>query len=504
MFKFSKRVKRRARKVVRVGKRAHKYAQKQLRAPVHPVINWWLISISAVSAFLIVNAGIYRLALGDTAPFVDQQVSPTNTAAPLQNPMQPAGQQPLAPLQPMQPAPSSGGSQLAPPLPNASGGGSGAASGPTNNFNFGPPGQSVDSAGQNGPSAQQQEQQQQQMDQQRLQMMKQSLKQFTKEVSRVKSQVQSLQKKGVNVPAELSQAITQVEGMADKVKNAQSADDIEGDMSDFQDAASTIRDWMPRLGRLAQLPQMLKQADKEISKVEKAYTSDSKRVKSAKLDLSDALAAFRQAIDGQKAVLDQAKQLNTSDPEEAMNTLQDDFFGNMDNVWEKDRVIQMAVNVKQGISQMTKEFKDADKTIKTLQKKKIDTADLEPLLTDGKAEFEQLKVLAAQKPIDLESLKDEIERMMEIKQQYSDKLQELTGDTGYALPQQPQGQNFQFNLPSSFMMPPNSTATGSQGGAGQPVQMMPQQNQSQPNYTCRINGVELPGKCEDLQGGSSK
>lgn len=257
MFKLSKHVKKHKRRIIRAGKRAHKYVQKRLRAPVHPVINWWLISISALSAFLIVNAALYRLALGDTAPFVDQQVSPSNTAAPPQNSMQPAGQQPLAPLQPMQPAPSTGGpggSGVAPsPLnqdnpnpcpPNMPCAGGGASqpnqnnnnnpnpplNSNNNNFNFGPPSQS-------GPSNDQQAQQQQQMDQQRLQMMKQSLKQFTKEVARVKSQVQSLQKKGVTIPAELSQAISQVDGMADKVKSAQSADDIEGDMSDFQDAA---------------------------------------------------------------------------------------------------------------------------------------------------------------------------------------------------------------------------------------------------------------------------
>lgn len=468
MRKIKEHVKRHAQKVVRISRHLHH----KLHSPVHPLISWWTISVAAISCFLIVGQAFAQT---DSSAFFPADSTTTQQNLLPNSQSQPTQQvQPMQPNQPLQPiAPCEPGKPCEPP--NSGSGGGGQTGGP------GQPG------GNQGQMGEPNGEQGQQMDQQRFEMTKKSLKQFTKEVTRVKSQIKSLQKKGVNIPAELSEAITQMDSIAGKIKNAQNADDIESDMDDFQNAANTLREWMPKLGRMAQMPQMFKQANKEISKAEKAYASDAKRVKSSKMDLSDSLAEFRKAIDEQKSVLDQAKQLSGNDPDGAMDILQDDFFGNMDNMWEKERVIQMALNIRQGISQMTREMKDADKLIKKLKAKKLDTGELEQLLAQAKAEFGQVKILAAAKPIDPEGLKDQIEKMMDIKQEFGDKLQELTGDTGYAMPQQSQGQNFQFNVPSGFMMP--NQEPGSQGGGS-----------GQPSPTCRINGVEVPGRCEDLQG----
>ncbi len=474
MTKLKEHVKRHAQKVVRAGIHVHQ----KLQSPVHAVVSWWAVGVSLLVALTIVGTGVDVLAqtASNTADVLPPPANQQVLGQPPTNGQPQPGVQPSSDgsYQPMQP----GGNSNPPPCPSGqpcqspSNSGSGEGGQPGNQ-----PGNPSGNQGQmGGPN----NGQGQQMDQQRFEMMKNNLKQFTREVTRVKSQIKSLQKKGVSIPVELSGAIAQMDAIAVKIKSAQNADDIESDMNDFQDASGTIQEWMPKLGMMAQMPQMFKQADREIVKVEKAYTSDAKRVKSSKMDLNDLLAEFRKAIDGQKAVLDQAKQLRGSDPEEAINNMQDNFFGNMDNMWEKDRVIQMALNIRQGISQMTREMKDADKLIKNLKAKKVDTAELEQLLGQAKTEFEQLKVLAAAKPIDPESLMAQIETMMGIKQDFGDKVQELTGDTGYAMPQQPQGQNFQFNMPSGFS---NQGSGGGQGGGfgQQQGQMMPQQGQNQPH-----------------------
>ncbi|MEK7161191.1 MAG: hypothetical protein AAB729_00675 [Patescibacteria group bacterium] len=479
MAKFKEHIKRHTQKVVHVSRHVHRH----LKAPIHAMVGWWAVSVSLLIALTIVGTGVDALA--QTASSTGEMLPPPLTQQllgqpPVDGQSQPGMQSPSGGnFQPMRPvAPCEPGKPCAPPQ----NGNPGQPGSQPNGFNDGQMGEPNNGQGQ-------------QMDEQRFEMMKRNLKQFTREVVRIKTQIQSLQKKGVNIPVELSGAIAQMDAIAEKIKNAENADAIEDDMNDFQDATNTIREWMPKLGRMAQMPQMFKQAEKEISKAEKAYASDAKRIKSSKIDLNDLLAEFRKAIDEQKGVLDQVKQLSGNDPEKAIDDLQDNFFGNMDNMWEKERVIQMALNIKQGISQMSREMKDADKLIKKLKAKKLDTGELEQLLAQAKAELEQVKVLAAAKPIDPESLMDQIEKMMDIKQEFGDKVQELTGDTGYAMPQQPQGRNFQFNTPSGFMMS-NSGPGGQGGGFGQ-------QGQGQSGPTCRINGVEVPGKCEDLQRSSN-
>lgn len=455
MSKLNEHVKRHAQKVTHISRHIHGH----LKTPVHAMVGWWAVGVSLLMAITIIGTGVDALA--QTASSTAEMLPPTNQQLMGQPPINGQPQPGIQPgegnsYQPMPPC--EPGKPCEPPNPGP-GGNRGELSQPEkrpSGFN------DAQNQGQmGGPNRNQSPQ----MDEQRLEMMKKGLKQFNKEVARIKSQIASLQKKGINIPVELSGAIAQMDAIAEKIKNADSVEAIEDDMDDFQDASNTIREWMPKLGMMAQMPQMFKQADKEISRAEKAYTSDAKRIKSSKMDLSDLLAEFRKAIDEQKAVLNTAKELSSSDPEKAINNLQDDFFGNMDNMWEKERVIQMALNIKQGMSQMTREMKDADSLIKKLKAKKVDTSELEQLLSQAKAEFEQVKVLASAKPIDLESLMDQIEKMIDVKQEFGDKVQELTGDTGYSMPQQQHGQNYQFNMPSGFMM--SNSGPGGQGGPNQ-------------------------------------
>ncbi|MEK7097437.1 MAG: hypothetical protein AAB906_01155, partial [Patescibacteria group bacterium] len=72
------------------------------------------------------------------------------------------------------------------------------------------------------------------------------------------------------------------------------------------------------------------------------------------------------------------------DPDEALDRLHEEFFGAMDDMWSGEQVISMSLNIKKGLTQMNRDIKDAEMTIKKLKRQKIDTKDLENLLAQSK------------------------------------------------------------------------------------------------------------------------
>lgn len=332
--------------------------------------------------------------------------------------------------------------------------------------------------GRTGPS----EEEQKKMDEQRFAQMKKGFTRFIKEVARIKNQVNIYKKKGVTIPEDLTSALGTMDEMVGKIKSATTPDELEEVIDGFQDSMMTVQEWMPKLPMLVEIPRMVKQANKEIARAEKVYKTDEKKVKSSKMDLADYLSQFRLAIDTQKAILEEAKGMANSDPEEALDKIRGDFFGTLDNMWEGEKIIQMALNLKKGISQMNLELNQAEKTLRSLKKKKLDISELQILLTEAKEQFAQIKKMASAKPLDVEAVIEAIDDLVDKKQEFADKVEELTGTSEY-MPQavSPSSQPFQLNMPAGYII------EGVSGGGGSSTQ------------TCNVNGVEMPGKCEDYQ-----
>lgn len=334
-----------------------------------------------------------------------------------------------------------------------------------------------------GPS----EDQQQKMDEQRLNMMKKGMSQFTKEMSRVKSQVAAYKKKGVVIPSELSDALAKADEVVAKIKDATDPDELQDVMSDFQDSMEVMQEWMQKLPRMAQWPSLLKQAQSQLTKLEKAYTADAKKITASKIDLATNLSEFRIAIDEQKALLDEAKSLKDSNFDSAFDKLTQEFFDNLNNTWENEKMIQTVLNLKRSIvTDIPKSLKSASTMITSLKRKKIDTTELQSILNEAKTLFEQVKTLYNAKPMDVDSLLEALDIMTTKREEFNDKVEELTGQNDYLTPSQMPAQGYQMNIPQGFMMPQQDQQGNMQGGQG--------------SQTCNINGVEMPGPCSNYTG----
>jgi len=301
---------------------------------------------------------------------------------------------------------------------------------------------------QQGPSAEDQKK----MDEQRLKDMKRGMSQFSRSITMMKKSVAknktALSKCGVNIPEELSNALNSSDSLVAKINDAKTADELDEVVGDIEDISSVMQDWGPKLGDLNRLCQMLKQADRDFKQLDRSLLSYQKK-NTAKMDISEILAEYKTNIESMRQTLIQVKELAKTDAEEALIKLEDDFYGNMDNVRNSEQAISMVLNISQGIRQATSDIKRIDSSIKALKKKKVDTADIEAQAADFKQQIAEIKVMIKSK-FDVDELISKVENAFDTREQITDALQEY--GVGNMEPQikENKSMNVQVNLPDAF------------------------------------------------------
>jgi hypothetical protein len=331
-----------------------------------------------------------------------------------------------------------------------------------------------DKMGRQGPS----EEEMKKMEEQRFKDMKRGLSQFSNGAKQMKKSLAkvktAINKCGVNLPEELTNALAQTDNLVEKIKAAQTADELDEIISDVQDVGSVMQDWGPRMGDLNRICQMIKQADRDAKQFDRNIKRLEAQVKAnKKVDLSELLAEYKTAVAAQKDVLAQVKELAKTDPDEALAKIEDDFYGNMDNLGNLQMQIDTIINIGRGIKDITRELINFTSQIKALAKKKIDTADLQTLLDTLKTQAEEIKNMIKEK-VEAEELVAKVEEMFDARQQLQDLLQEY--DVIKMIPQIKTGGNFnvKVNLPEAFKKAENNNgdineeqpaSSGSAGGS---------------------------------------
>ena len=303
---------------------------------------------------------------------------------------------------------------------------------------------------QQGPS----EEDQKKMDERRFKDMKKGLSQFANGAKMMKRSIAKIKiannKCGVGMPEELENALAQTDNLVRKINAAKTADELDEIVGDIQDVGSVMQDWGPRMGDLNRLCQMLKRADRDA----KQFDRNIKRLESQakankKVDVSELIAEYKTAVSAQKEILAQAKSLAKTDPESALTKIEDDFYGNLDNLYNLQMQIDTVINITRGIKNITREINKFASQIKSLAKKKIDIKDMQELLNGLKTQVEEIKTLVKEKA-DPEDLINKIEESFDSRQELQDALQEY--DIVNMVPQIKSGTNYniKMNLPEAF------------------------------------------------------
>ncbi len=316
---------------------------------------------------------------------------------------------------------------------------------------------------------------------QRLQDVKRGVKGMEQGMRMFEKQLAMFAKQKVAVPQDVTDTLAKIKEMIGKIKNAQTWDEIEAaGLEDMQDLFQKLDESRQQLEVLARWPQTLKQVDREL----KRLTTELKKTKAMAdrlvkkgVDVSGVAAEFEAAVNKLKSVRDDAvAKISAGQSEEAFDLLENEFFGQMQDVWEFQQVIMMMSNLGQFASQFKQGINQSQNQLRMLQRKKIDITELQDMLNQAKAKGNEVLALMKVKPIDQEAIMSGIQELEDLRQEFESKMEELTGKESGPMPWEQGPQQFQRMEMSSGIQKfiPQRESGGQNGGPGSGPQMSPE------------------------------
>jgi len=270
---------------------------------------------------------------------------------------------------------------------------------------------------------------------QRLQDIKRNIKNFEQEIKMFEKQINTLKKQKMAVPAQVTENLGKLKEIIATIKNAKTWAEVEEmGFDQMQEYMNNLQENRQQLEMLARWPQTLKDLDRQL----KQFASELKRSKTITarlqkqgIDISNLYTEFESGINRLKAVRDEAaNKIKSGDAEtieSAFESIQDDFFGQTQDIWQNQRIIQTMSN----LGQFAKEFKQrmagSQQLINQLKRQKIDTAELEDLINQAKTQGNEILVLVKAKPVDEEAIISGLMEMENFRSELENQVQELMG-----------------------------------------------------------------------------
>jgi hypothetical protein len=310
---------------------------------------------------------------------------------------------------------------------------------------------------QNGPS----EEETRRMQEQQFQMMKRNMQQFVRGIEQMQKSVNAMKKKlakkGIGLPAELTNALAKAPALIAKLRAAKNSEEFEDAMGDIQDIAATIQEWGPRLGELDRLADMLTNVTRDIRNMEREYKRVRKLVVK-KAELADAVAELDAAFAAMKSQIAEAKTLAKTDPEEALLAVED-FYGNTEEFWNQVSFLNMMSNLSKGLAEANRRIKSAEQIIRRLERQKVAAdviAELKTALSEIKANYGALQRLIKQKPIDFDEVRSAAEDFWQQSRDFENLLAQQ-GQSQY-MPMVQKSAGVNIVVPQGFISAPATPA----------------------------------------------
>ena len=291
--------------------------------------------------------------------------------------------------------------------------------------------------------------------QQRLDGMKRGMRGMEQGLKMFKTQIARLTKQKIAVPAEVSENIAKLEAIITTIKSAKTAEEMDAiDFDSMQDLMQNMDQNRQQLEILARWPQTLKQIDRQLTQLNSALKQSKvivDRLAKKGTDLQAEYAAFAEAVAKLKIVRDDAvAKMAAGNSEEAFSALEDDFFGQMEDVWQHQRVITMVSNLGRFATEFKRGVAEGQATINRLKRKKIDTSELVAIFNQAKEKGQEILSLLKAKPLDMDVITDAMDELENITQEFDSKANELSGEEEQ-LPWEKGPQQFRdINLPQGF------------------------------------------------------
>lgn len=269
--------------------------------------------------------------------------------------------------------------------------------------------------------------------QQRLDGMKRGMKGMEQGLKMFKSQIAKLTKQKISVPTEVTDNIAKLEAIIAQVKTAKTSEEIDAiNFDSLQELMQNLDENRQQLEILARWPQTLKQVNQQLTQLTRELKKSKTivdRLAKKDIDLQAEYTAFADAVAKLQAVRDDAvAKMAAGNSEEAFTALEDDFFGQIEDTWQSQRIISMMSNLGGFTSSFKQNINQSKSIIKKLKLKKIDTTELESLVAEASAKGQEVIALLKIKPLDADTVTSALDDLENLRQEFSDKVSELTGE----------------------------------------------------------------------------
>lgn len=288
----------------------------------------------------------------------------------------------------------------------------------------------------------------------RLKDMKRGAKEMGRGLLMFEKQVAKLKKQKISLPSGLEENITKIKDGLASLNSATDPETAQNLMQDIPELMQGLDEYRQQMEMLSRWPQMIKQVDRELTRVKRELTRSKSivdKLRKKDIDLTSIYQSFSEAVIKLKSVRDDAVgKVAAGNAEEAFEVLENEFFGQMEDVWEQQRVISMMSNLGKFTSEFNKGLKQVKNEIAQLKKKKLDTSELEGIQTQMIEKGQEVKELLKTTPIDEDAIMDVLQELENYKQEFENRGDELTGEEDDS-PLKSGGQKIQsVEIPSSL------------------------------------------------------
>ena len=273
--------------------------------------------------------------------------------------------------------------------------------------------------------------------------LKKAAKGMQKTITTFGKSIAKLTKQGLTIPQETTDNLNKVQAIIDAINANKSIDELEAlGLDDIGDIMDQLGESRKTLEMLARWPQATKQVDKEIvnmGKVAVRLEATVNKLKTKEIDLTDNLAKFKAGIEEIKAARADAEQkVKSGDTEGGFDALEANVFQKISDIYEEQRIIETMANLSRFAADYKKGIASAQQQINSLKKKKINTAELEDILNRTKTKGNEVLALLKAKPLDEGAIADGLDELGNLRTEFSDKMDELTGGPVMSWEQGPQ------------------------------------------------------------------
>ncbi len=296
------------------------------------------------------------------------------------------------------------------------------------------------------------EEQERQKGERQLADMKRHMGPFVSQIQGIKKRIGPMQKKllacGADLPEELKNALSSIDGLIENVKAAQDSDEAMAAMEALQDAAEVFRDLGPQMGELMGFCQKMKQAESQVNRMVKDVARLESRAQARKVD-SAILGELKSIVNDMKNSVSNAKALAKTSVDEADEMIEG-VFEQTDNYREAQATVNMALDLPKGLKEADATVRTITSKMKSLERKKDPVVDeLKPLIEELKSQIAEIRVMA-KGTIVPEELGEALQGIFEIREQIFDLLQEHGVESNF-MPKVQTDKGFQFDFHDSFL-----------------------------------------------------